>query len=236
VVSAPSTAQKAEGGMQDVGDRAARLKMLKTNYFRCETQFMYALQSISARLMQVPKDARLASLRVELALLNKDLPAEVDIPLLLPTDTKGSSARHHRIVRIAPAEATVLNSAEKAPFLLLIEYLREDIDFNVDSRDNKEIMASATDRRYIFDMAYLHKQHNKQQERGRSRHIRATSSTPSLGPKLSDEFYPETGLPISSVADVPIEEKDMGDIVSLPYYEGIFDFDRRLVGDREGAI
>lgn len=138
--------------------REEKVKNLRTNYFRCETQFVYALQAISARLLQVPKQARLSALRAELAMLNRELPAEVDIPMLLPTKTKGPNARQNRIVRISPAEATVLNSAERVPFLLLIEYLREDIDFDPDSDANKELLAKNADRRYIFDMAYLHDQ------------------------------------------------------------------------------
>lgn len=213
IFSAPMSADghgppSAAAAAAAAADREAKIKMLKTNYFRCETQFMYALQSISTRLMQVPKQARLAALRVELALLNRDLPAEVDIPLLLPTDTRSPRARHNRIVRVAPAEATVLNSAEKVPFLMLIEYLREDIDFDPDTEANKAVLAAASDRRYIFDMAYLHKQHSKQQERGRPQHSRAASS-PRIGP---DDMY-SADIGLYGDENVPMEEKDMGDIV-----------------------
>lgn len=63
--------------------------MLKANYFRCETQFAIALETISQRLARVPTEARLSALRAELFLLNRDLPAEVDIPTLLPPNKKG---------------------------------------------------------------------------------------------------------------------------------------------------
>lgn len=138
--------------------RDEKIKALKTNYFRCETQFVYALQAISSRLLQVPKQARLSALRAELAMLNRELPAEVDMPMLLPSSSKGPTAQQNRVVRIAPAEATVLNSAERVPFLLLIEYLKDDVDFDPDSDTNKELLARNADRRYIFDIAYLHDQ------------------------------------------------------------------------------
>lgn len=50
------------------------------------------------------------------------------------------SASHHRIVRIPPGEAVVLNSAERAPYLLYIEILKDDLDFNPAKRPNKEIL------------------------------------------------------------------------------------------------
>jgi hypothetical protein len=47
---------------------------------------------------------------------------------------------HHRIVRIPPGEAVVLNSAERAPYLLLIEVLTGDLDFDPAKRANKEVL------------------------------------------------------------------------------------------------
>jgi phosphatidylinositol 4-kinase B len=47
---------------------------------------------------------------------------------------------HHRIVRIPPGESVVLNSAERAPYLLLIEILNEDLDFDPKKRSNKEVL------------------------------------------------------------------------------------------------
>lgn len=134
---------------------------------------MDALHKISNKLTQVPKQARLSALRVEIAMLNKDLPAEVDIPLLLPS----SSFRHlqhlsllfffyclklwsqiwrpspkqNRVVRIVPSEAVLLNSAERVPYLLLIEYIRNDIDFDPLSERNKPIVAHEVNRKHIFD-------------------------------------------------------------------------------------
>jgi len=47
--------------------------------------------------------------------------------------------RHHRIVRIDPTEAVVLNSADRAPYLLHVEVLRNDLDFDPDRRGNREL-------------------------------------------------------------------------------------------------
>lgn len=51
-----------------------------------------------------------------------------------------NSQPHHKIVRIPPGEAVVLNSAERAPYLLLIEILHDDLNFDPSKRGNKEIL------------------------------------------------------------------------------------------------
>lgn len=136
--------------------------MLKANYFRNETQFLSALVDISNRLVLVPKPARLSALRAELALLNNDLPSEVDIPVICPA-TEGqdkSQTGYHRVVRINPAEATVLNSAEKVPYLIMVEVLRDDFDFDPEKSDNERLISTLLSeegvegtRRRIFDLS-----------------------------------------------------------------------------------
>jgi len=136
------------------------MRLLRQNYFRCETAFLTALEDISNRLVVVPKAARLSALRAELALIAQDLPAEVDIPVICPPNlVEGSPAksRHHRIVRLNPAEATVLNSAEKVPYLLMVEVLRDDFTFDPDSQDNSRLLttllAEQGTRKRIFDLS-----------------------------------------------------------------------------------
>lgn len=139
-----------------------RIHMLKANYFRNETQFLSALVDISNRLVLVPKPARLSALRAELALLNNDLPSEVDIPVICPA-TEGqdrSQTGYHRVVRINPAEATVLNSAEKVPYLIMVEVLRDDFDFDPEKSDNERLISTLVSeeggegvRRRIFDLS-----------------------------------------------------------------------------------
>lgn len=140
---------------------AQKVKLLRQNYFRCQTQFLTALENISTRLIVVPKPARLSALRAELALIAQDLPAEVDIPVICPAtlvDGIPSKSRHHRIVRLNPAEATVLNSAEKVPYLLMVEVLRDDFSFDPSEADNQRLLGNLMSeqgpgRRRIFDLS-----------------------------------------------------------------------------------
>ncbi|KAK1756237.1 phosphatidylinositol 4-kinase-like protein [Echria macrotheca] len=137
-----------------------KMRLLRQNYFRCETAFLTALEDISNRLVIVPKAARLSALRAELALIAQDLPAEVDIPVICPpnlVDGSPARSRHHRIVRLNPAEATVLNSAEKVPYLLMVEVLRDDFTFDPESQDNQRLLttllAEQGTRKRIFDLS-----------------------------------------------------------------------------------
>lgn len=57
-----------------------RARLLRQNYFRCQTQFLTALEDISNRLVVVPKAARLSALRAELALIALDLPLVFSAP------------------------------------------------------------------------------------------------------------------------------------------------------------
>jgi hypothetical protein len=140
--------------------RSQKVRLLRSNYFRSETQFLSALEDISNRLVVVPKPARLSALRAELALIAQDLPAEVDIPTLSPPTLKdgiASQSQHHRIVRINPAEATSLNSAERVPYLLMVEVLQEDFDFDPDTEQNQQLLEKlmfekGTSRRRLFDI------------------------------------------------------------------------------------
>ncbi|KAJ2990692.1 hypothetical protein NUW58_g2825 [Xylaria curta] len=138
--------------------------LLRQNYFRTQTMFLSALEDISNRLVIVPKPARLSALRAELALIARDLPAELDIPVLCPptlVDGSPSKSRHHRIVRVNPAEATVLNSAEKVPFLLMIEILRDDFTFDPNSIDNQRLLSTLVseqnNRKRLFDLSDSHR-------------------------------------------------------------------------------
>lgn len=91
------------------------------HYFHSEVQFIKALDGITRRLMVLPKPARQSSLRAELSLLNHNLPAKVCIPLWCSASEE--TPLHHVLVRIVVNEGVVLNSAEKVPFLILVEVL-----------------------------------------------------------------------------------------------------------------
>ncbi|KAG7661517.1 PIK1 [[Candida] subhashii] len=115
-------------------------KRLYVNYTKKETAFIMALQNISVRLSQVPKEARLSALRAELSIINdSSLPSEVDIPQLLPI-TSNRNKKYHKILKLNINEACVLNSAERVPFLLLVEYLSDEIDFNPLTEYNQRIL------------------------------------------------------------------------------------------------
>lgn len=126
-----------------------KVKFLHVNYFKKETEFMMVLQNISTRLSQVPKEARLTSLRAELSIINNTLlPAEIDIPQLLPVSSQ-QNKKFHKIVKVNVNEACVLNSAERVPFLLLIEYLSEETDFDPLSDINRNIILNKLANEFI---------------------------------------------------------------------------------------
>lgn len=150
-------------------DTEARRRLLRSNYCRTQTEFLLGLQDISARLLLLPKPARLSALRAELTALNHRLPAEVCFPLWCAATSEGGRAgddsenaidnthsvpgadtaesskpsrkagrKHHRVVRINPSEAVVLNSADRAPYLLHVEVLSDDLDFDPERRSNRD--------------------------------------------------------------------------------------------------
>ncbi|PKS09992.1 hypothetical protein jhhlp_004616 [Lomentospora prolificans] len=178
-----------------------KTKLLRQHYFRSETQFLTALEAISNRLVIVPKLARLSALRAELALIAQDLPAEVDIPVICPptlVNGSPSKSRHHRIVRLNPAEATVLNSAEKVPYLLMVEILRDDFNFDPDTIDNERLITTLLSeqgsKRRLFDLSDAPRVHS-------------TTSTPRISePVIDSVFEPTSGDLGSSTLIRPSED------------------------------
>ncbi|CAG8556963.1 5073_t:CDS:10 [Funneliformis mosseae] len=128
-------------------------RLLKGNYFHSEMQFLLALQDISTRLIIVPKEARQSTLRGELTLLNHNLPAEVCIPLWCPATAE--NPHHHRVVRISPVDAVVLNSADRVPYLLMVEVLEGEMSFDMSKlqtqKSLKRLLHDEKRRRGSFD-------------------------------------------------------------------------------------
>lgn len=130
----------------------AQRQLLKSHYTRSEIRFLLHLEDISNRLLVIPKPARISALRAELTSLNHNLPAEVCMPLWCNADhgkeEKGSvlsphkhkQRAHSRVVRISPGDSVVLNSAERAPYLLHVEILEDDLDFDPARRENRELL------------------------------------------------------------------------------------------------
>ncbi|XP_022919444.1 phosphatidylinositol 4-kinase beta [Onthophagus taurus] len=84
-----------------------------------ELKFMEALISIGKVLSSIPtKEAKTTRLVAELTTLNLNLPARVWLPL--------NSESPHHIVRIPPQVSAVLNSKDKAPYIVYVEVLEVD--------------------------------------------------------------------------------------------------------------
>lgn len=105
-----------------------------------ERTFVQRLLGIGERLRRIPsKDARRTQLFGELARVNLDLPSRTYLPLSiggsndlgtssgeeialpLQRDDGRSQWRSHHVVRIPPSEAVVLNSKDRAPYMLQVE-------------------------------------------------------------------------------------------------------------------
>ncbi|KAJ9095191.1 hypothetical protein QFC19_007646 [Naganishia cerealis] len=146
----------------DSYDIEAQRQLLRSHYCRSEFRFLSALEDISNRLLVIPKPARISALRAELTSLNHNLPAEVCMPMWCAADhsheeggetqaglslatrpdrhPKQKSRAHHRVVRISPGDSVVLNSAERAPYLVHVEILENDLDFDPGKRQNRELL------------------------------------------------------------------------------------------------
>ncbi|WVR09318.1 hypothetical protein IAU60_006383 [Kwoniella sp. DSM 27419] len=139
----------------------AQRRLLRSHYCRSEVRFLLLLEDICNRLLVIPKPARVSALRAELTGLNHNLPAEVCMPLWCAADHgheqggetpagnplnarpngEGAKSRAHaRVVRISPGDSVVLNSAERAPYLIHVEILEGDLDFDPARRENRELL------------------------------------------------------------------------------------------------
>ncbi|XP_076252267.1 phosphatidylinositol 4-kinase beta fwd [Rhynchophorus ferrugineus] len=86
---------------------------------RPELEFMQSLILIGKLLSSIPtKEAKTTRLVAELTTLNLNLPARVWLPL--------NTSTPHLIVRIPPQVAAVLNSKDKAPYIIYIEVIEVD--------------------------------------------------------------------------------------------------------------
>jgi len=94
-------------------------KIERCDYFKSLQLFVEELGNISNRLRFVPFEERNAKLKSELMILNKKLleTPGIYIPLF------SSSQAHCCLVHIPPEESVLLNSRERAPFLIIGEVL-----------------------------------------------------------------------------------------------------------------
>ncbi|KFM69447.1 Phosphatidylinositol 4-kinase beta, partial [Stegodyphus mimosarum] len=85
-----------------------------------EQDFVQALMSIGLRLQPVlTKELKTQKLQAELSMLNLNLPARVWLPI-------HSDTMKHLILRIPPQASVVLNSKDKAPYLIYVEVIEVD--------------------------------------------------------------------------------------------------------------
>lgn len=117
-----------------IGHQRAPTASAPTLSYHPEMQFVMGLIDVSRRLCLVSaaKEGRQQALMAELSLLNHNLPAAMCIPLWCcgydpqcPGPAAEPEAPHHRILRIPPSEAVILNSAERVPFVMYVEVLRD---------------------------------------------------------------------------------------------------------------
>ncbi|KAJ3084316.1 Phosphatidylinositol 4-kinase pik1alpha (PI4-kinase)(PtdIns-4-kinase) [Rhizoclosmatium sp. JEL0117] len=102
----------------------------RMRYFHSQLQFIMTLSDISDRLRSVPKPNRQSALFAELSLLNHNLPANVCIPLWCSGGT--GEKNHHWVVRVPPNDGVTLNSADRVPYLLILEIV-DDVDNELSS-------------------------------------------------------------------------------------------------------
>lgn len=103
-------------------------------YYHGEMQFISSLIAVSDRLVTLNRSNRLKALHAELCLINHNLPA----PICVHSWCLGG-INHHRILSILPYESSILNSAERVPFIIFIEILKEcsEEDFNKFVQENR---------------------------------------------------------------------------------------------------
>lgn len=149
-LSEQSESHSDEAGLRVVDPE----RLLKINYSKNVTEFILALQNISLRLSQLPKEARLSALRAELSIINESLlPSEIDIPQLLPVTS--TRKKFHKLLKLSVNEACVLNSAERVPFLMFVEFLSDEMDFDPLSAHNIKLLQDSGNRRPKKSSAFL---------------------------------------------------------------------------------
>ena len=105
---------------------------LRGEHFRCEcgaprlaaqSEFLQCLIGLGRKLQSIPtKELRAHKLNAELQILNLNLPARVWLPI--------HDEINHLVVRIPANASVLLNSKDKAPYLLYVEVIEVDGDVN----------------------------------------------------------------------------------------------------------
>jgi hypothetical protein len=147
--------------------------------------------------------------------------------------SKGAAKGHNRIVRISPGESVVLNSAERAPYLLIVEVLVGDLDFVSTRRSNREIL-----KRIVAKEDAEVMRRRSDADGARSRPSVQTSGLPSVrddNVAVPDASFPNS-IPISELAgDEPTSSIPMSTSSSVAISEPQEDEEMDLVEQLYGA-
>ncbi|OLY82300.1 Phosphatidylinositol 4-kinase pik1, partial [Smittium mucronatum] len=162
-------------------------------YFSSQLKFITELLDIPKRIILVGKENRQASLEVELNVMNHFIynnPVCCIPPLCKAHLTdKNFGNTHDVIVRIPASEAVVLNSAERAPYLLVVEVLRS---FNKDDLPKPQPPSSTSGASLQSDSA--HSKHRKSKSRSKQNGL--------------NKHLPNNPAPIDKSTIISIEEID----------------------------
>jgi hypothetical protein len=114
-----------ENGCKCIESRAALCNELRGQQFRCDCgaprlaaqhEFLQCLVNLGRKLQTITsKQVRTYKLNAELQILNLNLPARIWMPI--------HEHQSHLVVRIPPNSAVLLNSKDKAPYLMYVEVI-----------------------------------------------------------------------------------------------------------------
>lgn len=123
--------------------------------------------------------------------------------------SKGPNRGHNRIVRIPPGESVVLNSAERAPYLLLIEVLVGELDFVPTKRANKDILKRIVTKEHRIQQS---RQSDVERSPDPSLLPRANSKAPFAGSRSRVLFADDSAL----ASPFPAESVSFPSVTSPP--------------------
>ncbi|KAG8912637.1 Phosphatidylinositol 4-kinase pik1alpha (PI4-kinase)(PtdIns-4-kinase) [Tulasnella sp. 408] len=130
VRSIPPRSSSAPAPILSKYDPLYQKQLLRSHYSRSEVNFIQGLE------ISLPRYATFTAL-----ISSKLTPnLKVCMPMWCTASDSPKSHGHHRIVRIPPGESVVLNSAERAPYLLIMEVLDNDLDFDPAKRPNRDLL------------------------------------------------------------------------------------------------
>lgn len=129
-----------------------------------------------------------------------------------------------RIVRIAPSESVVLNSADRAPFVIHVEILEGDLDFDPDRRQNAEDLRRALKERDAGPTHTVNRSRppatpvSSDMKRGSSLGSSVmTTGADSVAGDMSFAEPTTNGVPAIDVLEAPREPREEMDLVEQLY-------------------